>query len=1021
VSNGTLSPCPCAPAQDPQVVTNPPGLAQISYRLDDFTGFRRALLRPLPGEQAIGTWRPALGDIGLQILEWWAYLGDVLTFYNERIANESYLRTAARPGSVAGLVALLGYEPAPGIAATGTVAMLRSAAHPNEPLEIPAGLRIASVATPGIPSQTFEVTTAGSFPGPSSVAVTLPPDPSLITNNDGTPLSVLLAGRVGGIKAGDLLLLAETGFAGVDDNWSLVTVGTVAPATDPGTGSVNTLVTFSAGAWGPVPTPPGGLSGTHPAQATSYRLMRPTAAAALWNLASGGTTRAVVPGPPVQVHLSAAVRAISPGDTVLFEDGTGSLQALAAVAGVSEDFAAVPYPSSRPLPLPWTDLDIGNPPIVGSASYASGVFTVTGGGNDIWGTFDQFHYVWQPLAGDGGIVARVTSQTVTDPWAKSGVMIKQSTSGGSAYALLAVTPGNGIAFQYGYNNTVPGGSYSFPDCWLRLTRSGTTITAYSSADGATWTQVGSTTITMTDPVTIGLFSCAHNGNAACTATLDNVSVTPPGFAVPPDIAVAHTVLTLALAAGDAAAVNGVADTSTVAVRYGFKDVGTIIGAPAATLASLPATVAFAASASPPSLPATAFLQDATGAGAPVTVSAAGQDQVTLAGAGTPPATIATPLAAPLRLLLDLVPVSRGTTVTGEVLGSGNAALLNQSFTLSKSPLTYLASGAAPVAALEVYVDGVQWQEVTSFYGQAADARMFVVSRSPDQAVTTVTFGDGVNGARLTSGGGNVVATYRYGSGAASPPAGRLTMISQPQPNLASIQNPVAVSGGADPQATGDVRTGAPASVFTFGRAISAVDYEVIAAQAPGVTRVAAHWTFNGDQQRTLVTIYVGDDDAATAAAIAALAGSDDPNRPITVLTATPVDLALSCTLVVAADRQVPAVAAAAAAAVAGPGGLFSAARMGIGQRLYRSAIDAALMVPGVLAVHGLAVTRLLPFPFPRPPFRPGPFASPGPADGPGFLNEFGAVILGDFSDPGERSYFNLPAGSVSIVGVSAGG
>ena len=44
---------------------------------------------------------------------------------------------------------------------------------------------------------------------------------------------------------------------------------------------------------------------------------------------------------------------------------------------------------------------------------------------------------------------------------------------------------------------------------------------------------------------------------------------------------------------------------------------------------------------------------------------------------------------PLRLLLNLVPVSRGKTVTGEVLGSGNAALARQSFTLSKSPLTYL--------------------------------------------------------------------------------------------------------------------------------------------------------------------------------------------------------------------------------------------------------------------------------------------------------------------------------------------
>ena len=80
-----------------------------------------ALLRPLPGEVAISGWRPAAGDLGLQVLEWWAYLADILTFYNERYANENYLRTATRDESVADLVALLGYRPAPGLAATGTL------------------------------------------------------------------------------------------------------------------------------------------------------------------------------------------------------------------------------------------------------------------------------------------------------------------------------------------------------------------------------------------------------------------------------------------------------------------------------------------------------------------------------------------------------------------------------------------------------------------------------------------------------------------------------------------------------------------------------------------------------------------------------------------------------------------------------------------------------------------------------------------------------------------------------------
>jgi outer membrane protein assembly factor BamB/regulation of enolase protein 1 (concanavalin A-like superfamily) len=179
------------------------------------------------------------------------------------------------------------------------------------------------------------------------------------------------------------------------------------------------------------------------------------------------------------------------------------------------------------LPVPWSDSDIGNPTPAGSASYANGAFTVNGGGNDIWGTLDQFNYVSQSLTGDGSIIARVTAQASTDPWAKSGVMIKQSTTSGSPYALLAVTPGNGVSFQYGFNSSVSGGSYTFPGAWLKLTRAGSAITAYTSANGTAWTQVGTTSISMADPVTVGIFVTSHNAGSLNTSTFDNVAVTVP--------------------------------------------------------------------------------------------------------------------------------------------------------------------------------------------------------------------------------------------------------------------------------------------------------------------------------------------------------------------------------------------------------------------------------------------------------------------------------------------------------------
>ena len=143
-------------------------------------------------------------------------------------------------------------------------------------------------------------------------------------------------------------------------------------------------------------------------------------------------------------------------------------------------------------------------------------------------------------------------------------------------------------------------------------------------------------------------------------------------------------------------------------------------------------------------------------------------------------------------------------------------------------------------------------------------------------------------------------------------------------------------------------------MFTFGRAISATDYEAVASQAPGVTRAAAYWTFDEAEQRTLVTVYVGDDAGGRRGGErgagggrgpepAGLGGRREPDRARPVLHAA------------RGRRPGPRrVVAAATAAFSDPaGGLFSPARMGIGQRLYRSAVDAALMVPGVVAVHEL--------------------------------------------------------------------
>ena len=188
----------------------------------------------------------------------------------------------------------------------------------------------------------------------------------------------------------------------------------------------------------------------------------------------------------------------------------------------------VPVPG--PLPSPWKDTDVGSPAIAGSAGYTpqTKTFTVNGAGTDVFGPSDQFNYVYQPLAGDGNatIVARVTSQTNTSTNAKAGVIIKQSTTAGSNYILIAVQPGGIVKVQYDFNGSVQATSiYNFPNVWMKLVSLNGAFTAYLSGNGKSWTPIVSKTLPITFPATIGLFVCSHNSAQLGTATFDHVSVT----------------------------------------------------------------------------------------------------------------------------------------------------------------------------------------------------------------------------------------------------------------------------------------------------------------------------------------------------------------------------------------------------------------------------------------------------------------------------------------------------------------
>ncbi|GCE10592.1 carbohydrate-binding protein [Tengunoibacter tsumagoiensis] len=187
----------------------------------------------------------------------------------------------------------------------------------------------------------------------------------------------------------------------------------------------------------------------------------------------------------------------------------------------------VPTPGS--LPSGWQNQDIGSVGLPGAASYANGTYTVTASGGDIWNSADQFNFTYQQLTGDGSIVARVTSLSNSNPYAKAGVMMRDSLSASAANVMTYYSPSGDTTYE---SRTTDNGNTNHPNAiqraapyWVKLVRSGNTFTGYNSPDGQNWTQQGTDTITMPNTIYIGLAIDAHENTILTTGTLDNVSLT----------------------------------------------------------------------------------------------------------------------------------------------------------------------------------------------------------------------------------------------------------------------------------------------------------------------------------------------------------------------------------------------------------------------------------------------------------------------------------------------------------------
>lgn len=334
----------------------------------------------------------------------------------------------------------------------------------------------------------------------------------------------------------------------------------------------------------------------------------------------------------------------------------------------------------------------------------------------------------------------------------------------------------------------------------------------------------------------------------------------------------------------------------------------------------------------------------------------------------------TMLRVPVTVHGNVLHVSVGETVRDEVLGDGDASIPFQSFQLKKYPLTYLAADneRGYASTLEVRVGGVLWEERTSFYRASPTDRVYVV-RHDDEQRTTITFGDGIRGARPSTGKANVRASYRFGGGAAPIPAGSVTQIVRGAPGLVRVYNPAPLTGGSDRESPRQIRKNGPASALVLGRLVGLPDFGARAQATPGVLQSKVERAWDKRAQQAVAKVWfiptaAGGDDLLAARLRRGLEALAEEGTIVQAVRAQPIDERLRITVVVDPARLHDDVIAAVHAVLSDPeDGLLALANARIGGTLMRAELAAAIRsVPGVLDIHAI---NLAAGPFPAPGLR----------------------------------------------------
>ncbi|HVT16406.1 MAG TPA: putative baseplate assembly protein [Thermoanaerobaculia bacterium] len=755
--------CETAASPTPVAVDNRPGLSAAAYRIGTFASFREAMLRALAREPALaGLTTRASDDPAIALLELWAAVGDVLSFYQERIANEAWLRTAVHRDSVLRLVRLLDYHLRPGLAASTRLAF---AAEAGAKVRIPVGLRVMSTPGQDEKPQIFETIEAITADYRLNRLPVLPPP----------------------FEVNPLAQKRQTAFLASDTaGWQAAK--TLAP---------KDKVVLFGGTAGPAVEPP------------AFRTYGEIVG---WRVPDRVTIERVAWGPPVDI-----VRELE------FWADRSATQFLAP---------ALPADSDAP-----EEKEVQEVRIEG----------------------DRFVLVW----------TRPVVKTVWTAATEARVYReKMRLFGHDAPAAYAtVTPGANpeIPPTWAHKDTPfeldVSGSTPLPlDRVYKDLATGDELMIYEQGKAPVMAQVTGVSqgeqILGTDASVSGsLADHRPRGTVTRVALSQTLSIGDlrkvqvywlKGPAIPlwngdfPGFLTGGSVYVPAVPQGDG-------DVVEIGRTISGREL-------VAGVAIRPTDVAPGRQV---------LLTDHSGQPVAAVVTGSSLD------GGVDPGkkqlflridlTSLSPIALEAHsavLLGNVAAATHGETVRGEILGDGDASTPFQRFAPRKKPLTYVPSAKTVrgESALTVLANGERWSEVASLYGQPSTGRVFT-ARQDDDGTTVLQFGDGGSGARLPSGRGNVTATYRQGSGLAGRLAAEQLNILLDRPvGLKAAANPAPTEGGADPEVLERARQAAPATVKTFGRAVSLLDFELLVLASGEIAKARATWVWDGLEKGVHLTV-----------------------------------------------------------------------------------------------------------------------------------------------------------------------